>query len=504
MNMPNSVNGIFSVNNDLTVNGALNAEGISIAGLTPNATVGQFNITGNNANYTTPITLKNTSSVNSNWSVNLFGSNNFGNGLVIRNNVTTAGSLCILDGNRVIVNSTTSSSNINFQVTGSMSQLDFSNPRFVQGTSNSSANYLTFNDVNGCDFFSAEGDVGGGFFIYLPMKLNNTIMINPAQLSGGKVGINNNSPTANIHLGGQQLTPRIILGGTEFYTGVNSSTAGIAFLTGVNRPNNRQLWIGDSELLTQNSTNSLIRMSPSSGTIDSIKTDGNTGNDLYLGLGGFLVAATSGNVGIGISNPSAKLHISSSATIGQLRLSNDVMNRKIVLWDNGNNNQHEYYGLGVNSGEFRLQVSNNTDKFKFYSSLNATSSSLVHTLGGFGDAYHKRDLQANCFFSNVYSQNFGSNVTQGSVTATNLGLTNDSGIFMYSFARSDKNMGWSLVGILTWNGSSFVGNATLQSASMAFISISGATFNFNPATALFSDSYQMFLTRIGGSPVYTV
>jgi hypothetical protein len=84
-----------------------------------------------------------------------------------------------------------------------------------------------------------------------------------------------------------QLEPRLILSGQEFYvpfngTLQNSSTEGIAFLSGVNRAGNRQLWIGDSANLTQNATNSVLRLT-NLGYIDCIGTDGLTRKQLTIG-----------------------------------------------------------------------------------------------------------------------------------------------------------------------------------------------------------------------------
>jgi len=51
-----------------------------------------------------------------------------------------------------------------------------------------------------------------------------------------------------------------------------------------------------------------------------------------------------GNIGIGVINPNA-----------QLQLSNTKANRRIVLWEDINND-FEYYGFGVNSGVLRFNV----------------------------------------------------------------------------------------------------------------------------------------------------
>ena len=70
-----------------------------------------------------------------------------------------------------------------------------------------------------------------------------------------------------------QLQSRIKLTGQEFYQAANTSTDGIALLLGVNRTDNRQLWIADTAKLTQNATNPTIRIS-SEGYIDCIATNG--------------------------------------------------------------------------------------------------------------------------------------------------------------------------------------------------------------------------------------
>jgi hypothetical protein len=75
-----------------------------------------------------------------------------------------------------------------------------------------------------------------------------------------------------------QLTSRIILSGQEFFTNTSIVSGGIAFLCGVNRTGNRQLWIGDSLSLTQNTTNPVLRISIGGGTatVDCIATIGST------------------------------------------------------------------------------------------------------------------------------------------------------------------------------------------------------------------------------------
>jgi len=69
--------------------------------------------------------------------------------------------------------------------------------------------------------------------------------------------------------------------------------------------------------------------------------------------------ATNGNVGIGTSTPNA-----------QLQLANTIANRKIVLWENANDD-HQYFGFGVNASALRYQT--NGDHV-FYTNASSTSS----------------------------------------------------------------------------------------------------------------------------------
>ncbi|HWW75670.1 MAG TPA: hypothetical protein VNZ44_09755 [Pyrinomonadaceae bacterium] len=108
-------------------------------------------------------------------------------------------------------------------------------------------------------------------------------------VNGGSVGIGTlMSPTAASRLtvfDTAQNAARITLSGQEFYAPSNSSADGAALVLGVNRPNNKQLWIGDSAALAQNGTNAVLRVLVISGTVgvDAVGTNGLTPKPLSVG-----------------------------------------------------------------------------------------------------------------------------------------------------------------------------------------------------------------------------
>lgn len=79
------------------------------------------------------------------------------------------------------------------------------------------------------------------------------------------------------------------------------------------------------------------------------------------------------HVGIGQSNPNAPL-----------QFANDLRNRKIVLYDAANND-HQFYGLGVNSGVFRYHVDAVEAAHVFYAATGLNSSNELLRIRGNGN-----------------------------------------------------------------------------------------------------------------------
>lgn len=90
-----------------------------------------------------------------------------------------------------------------------------------------------------------------------------------------------------------------------------------------------------------------------------------------------------GNVGIGTSTPNAAL-----------QLGNVVANRRIVLWET-NNNDHEYYGFGINGSSFRYQVNNTVSEHTFCAATGSNSSQVLFRILGNGNAWLQGILTEN-------------------------------------------------------------------------------------------------------------
>lgn len=79
--------------------------------------------------------------------------------------------------------------------------------------------------------------------------------------------------------------------------------------------------------------------------------------------------------------PQGHLAIGSAAPNGDLQFTNTLNNRKIVLWESVNND-HQYYGFGIESGTLRYAVDAPGAAHRFYAGNTNNSSSLLMTIGG--------------------------------------------------------------------------------------------------------------------------
>lgn len=79
-----------------------------------------------------------------------------------------------------------------------------------------------------------------------------------------------------------------------------------------------------------------------------------------------------GNIGIGTVLPNAPL-----------QFANTITNRKIVLWENADND-HEFYGFGINGSVLRYQTASTGSDHAFYSAVDPGTSKEIMRLKGDG------------------------------------------------------------------------------------------------------------------------
>ena len=142
------------------------------------------------------------------------------------------------------------------------------------------------------------------------------------------------------------------------------------------------LGINDANPLEKLSVKGRIKMDdPSKGLGKVLTSDAN-------GVGTWQIV---GSPASGWTSTGANLHNTSLGFIGigtstphaPLQLSNSIINRKIVLYEAANND-HQFYGMGINSSTLRYQVESIGAAHIFYAGLTAASSKELFRIAGNG------------------------------------------------------------------------------------------------------------------------
>lgn len=204
-----------------------------------------------------------------------------------------------------------------------------------------------------------------GFSHVFYTGINSTSSAELMRLQGdGDLGIGVNNPQNRLDvLSGSPRTGTHVTGRPLYVTGdINEDSNGIEF-----RHTNGTQGLGFG-------FNTLYAAGSNTSQDLGLMAKGVNGNIIMKSNGLERMRITgNGNVGIGNSVPNAPLQFSNALT-----------NRKIVLWE-GLNNDHQYYGFGVNGSVLRYQVSNTNDQHVFYAGTSSTNSQELMRIKGNGN-----------------------------------------------------------------------------------------------------------------------
>jgi hypothetical protein len=177
----------------------------------------------------------------------------------------------------------------------------------------------------------------------------------------GNVGIGTTAPNARLSIG--------LLGGTAAST-TFSTNAGVLGTGALNELSLASIGFNSGNQ-SSFSIRALRQVAGTDWTTTAIVLGMDVDNTVRAG-GSLLAISNNGNIGIGTTAPNAPL-----------QFSNGLANRKVVLWE-GANNDHQYFGFGINSNTLRYQVNNTADNHVFFAGTSTSSSNELMRITGTG------------------------------------------------------------------------------------------------------------------------
>lgn len=189
-------------------------------------------------------------------------------------------------------------------------------------------------------FITADGKVAVGGVSAVPLARFNVVPFNNVTQTTAVFG------TSGTEISFQQNYPAI--GFNQYRDDANTSLhigSGFAGLNYLDATNGRFYWntIANGAAGSTTTQTNIMSLTPAG----------------YIGLGG-------------IATPNADIHL---PTV--------INNRRMILWEEANND-HQFYGLGINAGTLRYQVSNLAASHIFYAAASASTSNEIMKIGGNG------------------------------------------------------------------------------------------------------------------------
>uniref|UniRef100_UPI0040495640 tail fiber domain-containing protein n=1 Tax=Fulvivirga sp. TaxID=1931237 RepID=UPI0040495640 len=157
-----------------------------------------------------------------------------------------------------------------------------------------------------------------------------------------------------------QTSPTFISASANDTAGTGLTTGGPLGMITVSRTGSTSMALWKNRVPTKSTTRASASIN-----LDLYLNGLNASNALVLGNGA--------NVGIGTSTPHAPLQFQTA-----------LANRKIVLFEGADNN-HEFFGFGVNGAELRYQVNGTFSSHVFHASTSSTASNEVMRIRGDGN-----------------------------------------------------------------------------------------------------------------------
>ncbi len=196
--------------------------------------------------------------------------------------------------------------------------------------------------------------------IFLLLLINSFFLFVSAQ-TPGNVGIGTATPTrAKLEVHGAVDATSAIFGGESSGISIQRNWPAIGFNT---------YWNAGNRYLA-NGFAAKQFLDPNSGYMYVDMFSNGAAGELPPITARALAISPTGNVGIKGASPTA-----------ELQLPNSISNRKLVLWESANND-HQYFGLGIEPGTMRYSVAGRDNVHRFYAGASAGSSQLLMSIWG--------------------------------------------------------------------------------------------------------------------------